>query len=138
MVVAAISARGHSSVLVTEDGAVYSWGCGRDGRLGHGLAKVGSAPIPKPKPDKAAPKIGYDAEAEAEAAALLASMPQTVDVMGFKNYSLPTVVLAISHQPIQRAALSAKHLVVFCPTCVTTIEPASGPVEGSSKLVLKG
>ena len=40
MVVAGISARGHSSVLVTEDGAVYSWGCGRDGRLGHGLVKV--------------------------------------------------------------------------------------------------
>ena len=58
--------------------------------------------------------------------------------MGYKNYSVPTVVPSISHQPIQRVALSSKHLVVFCPTCVTTIEPTSGPVEGSSRLVLKG
>ena len=26
----------HHSVAVTVDGSVYSWGCGKDGRLGHG------------------------------------------------------------------------------------------------------
>ena len=34
--VVAVSAGGDHSLAITADGAVRSWGCGREGRLGHG------------------------------------------------------------------------------------------------------
>ena len=34
--VVAVSAGGDHSLAITADGAVWGWGCGREGRLGHG------------------------------------------------------------------------------------------------------
>jgi alpha-tubulin suppressor-like RCC1 family protein len=36
-----------SSGLLTEDGRAYTWGCGRDGRLGHGVAGVTNQDAPR-------------------------------------------------------------------------------------------
>jgi len=47
--VAALASSGTaaSSAALTADGAVYTWGCGRDGRLGHGAAGVANSDSPR-------------------------------------------------------------------------------------------
>ena len=40
-----VAAGAMHQVVVLEDGGIYSWGCGGNGRLGHGAEHQQSAPV---------------------------------------------------------------------------------------------
>ena len=120
-----------ASAGVRPDGRVLSWGGGRTGRLGHGVAAVAAPPLP-PLPSKTTTATTHGTMA-ASSSLQQQSQPQPqpqrrqqplVDVQ-----AEPRLVEGIAGQRVSRVLLGREEIVAFAPTTLVRLEPAAGPVQ---------
>jgi alpha-tubulin suppressor-like RCC1 family protein len=104
-----VSAYGSGSAGVRPDGRVLSWGSSRSGRLGHGDDAGGNATA------GSGPGGG-----------------------GGRSVLEPKLIAGIAGQRISTVKLAAEELVAFAPTTLVQLEPAAGPLQGNSRLVISG